>query len=244
MSIFEQDDWAGVTVSGHCTRCSVAVSAQVPSFLQQTWKPWCDPCATQAHAEQLASDAVQEASRLAMAFEGTIPKAYRWAAEGAPALRDRVTSPGSHPEALLARIGAAKACVVFVGPAGSGKTSLAVAALRKAFLALPTRGKPKYFHATKLGVVRIQTPAGQGESPMVLAAMQARIALIDDLGAERQTSNNAIPDIIQWRHAEELPTWVTTGLTRSQIAERYSDGVARRLLDGAEIIRLGKVQAA
>ena len=71
---------------------------------------------------------------------------------------------------------------------------------------------------------------------MVREAMTSRIALIDDLGSERHTANNAIPDIVQERYDEQLPIWITTGLSHPQLVERYHDGVVRRLMQGALVV--------
>ena len=51
---------------------------------------------------------------------------------------------------------------------------------------------------------------------------------------------NPIPDIIFARHAEDRPTWVTTGLTREQLVKRYGLGVVARIFERAKVIRLGE----
>ena len=50
---------------------------------------------------------------------------------------------------------------------------------------------------------------------------------------------NAVPDVLFERHAEGRPTWLTTAMTREAMAERYGDGLARRVYEGAKIIDCG-----
>ena len=237
------DSWTTVDVIAPCAECGAEVTAKIPDFARGMYRAHCEPCSVKAAAAQSEAEEAKERSQAATRFEAGIPKAYRWAAVGSPTLRDRVQAPGGHLDALTARVGAARGNLILAGPAGTGKTSMAVAGLRALCESKRYRLGAKFFHASQLGVVRIQTPAGHGESPMVLSAMTCELALIDDVGSERATANNAIPDIIQWRHAEQLPTWITTGLSHAQLVDRYNDGTVRRLLENAEVIRLGKVAA-
>jgi hypothetical protein len=60
--------------------------------------------------------------------------------------------------------------------------------------------------------------AGPASAPpsSVSACRQPRapLVLVDDLGGECDHALSALPDILVERHAENRPTWVTTGLTR------------------------------
>jgi DNA replication protein DnaC len=111
-----------------------------------------------------------------------------------------------------------------------------VAMLRRAAHQWTTWGHPRFVHATRLGVARIQHPAGHGEADEVREAVTAPLVLLDDLGAERDTANNAVGDVITERHAEGRSTWVTTGLSQGEIVKRYGGGIARRLFEGAAVI--------
>jgi hypothetical protein len=93
--------------------------------------------------------------------------------------------------------------------------------------------------AHRLGVARIQHPAGHGEAELVEAAMKAPLILLDDLGSERDFPTNPIPDVIVERHAQDLPTWVTTGLPREPLVARYGAGVVARLFERARVIHVG-----
>lgn len=192
-------------------------------------------------------DAVQEARRR---VRSTVPPSYRWAFQkslGDPATAARV--------AILEWVGkvegwCASPWVILAGLAGSGKTSLGVAMLRAAFeravanvadsYDVERAGRMRFVHAFRLGVARIQHRAGDGEAEEVRDAMRAPLILLDDVGSERDTANNALPDVIFERHAEGRATWMTTGLTVSQLKARYGDGIARRMLERATVIKVGE----
>lgn len=134
---------------------------------------------------------------------------------------------------------------VFVGPAGAGKTSLAVAAFRALVEGSyvrtrwdTSRARHRYTSAHALAKARAMHPLGEGESPLVLAALSAPLLLIDELGGEDPRYASAVTEVLYERHAEGRPTWVTTGVGPSELATRYGGGIARRLFEGAEVFRL------
>jgi hypothetical protein len=69
--------------------------------------------------------------------------------------------------------------------------------------------------------------------------MRAPLVLLDDIGSERDFPTNPIPDVIFERHAQDLPTWATTGLTRDPLVARYGAGVVARLFERARVIHVG-----
>jgi len=167
------------------------------------------------------------------ALERSIPPTYRWATLDAKELPDRVSVPA---------IGIGKtACfeprVCLMGSTRAGKTSLAVAMLR-AWVAKYER-IALFVPAHRLGVARIQHAAGHGEAALVETAMQAPLVLLDDLGSERDFPTSPIADVIFERHAQGLPTWMTTGLTREPLVTRYGAGLVARLFDRARVIHVG-----
>lgn len=169
----------------------------------------------QSRAAELA-----EADQLA---EAALPRRFAWARVDAPELGGRVRYQGDLKTAVRRILGAGN--VVFTGPSGSGKTSLAVACLRK-------RGRDgMYVSAFKLGVARIQSAAGNGEAKLVERAMSVPWLLIDEVGAEPNTVNNAVPAVVFERYDQNLPTWFTTGLKSEELAARYGAGFVRRLLE-------------
>lgn len=184
------------------------------------------PCWTCSSAERVR-DVERESRDRALA---TIPQRYAWAALGTPLLAERVRA-SSDLKSLSERIlGAANA--ILSGPSGAGKTSLGCACLR-------ARPGGEYVSALRLGVARIQSAAGQGEASLVERCMSARLLLIDEVGGEGKTATNAVRDVVFARHDADLPTWITTGFGREQLAEMYGDGFVRRITEGAVVVRLG-----
>lgn len=200
------------------------------------------PDTSQGHPEMAAvrcggcirrADQAREVAEAIARAHASIPAMYRWASFEAPELVARVPSMRRLDLSRVVNRGR----ITITGPAGSGKTSLAVAILR-------ARGAESnipgiFVHAYRLGVARIQARPGQGEAPLVEEAMLAKLALLDDIGNERQTANNAVPDVVFERHAEKLPTIVTTGLDAEGVAKVYGDGIARRVFEGAAVVHLG-----
>jgi hypothetical protein len=182
-------------------------------------------------------DANPRLRRASASLERSIPSAYRWCHMDAPELPERVYVPA---------IGIAKnACheprICVMGSSRAGKTSLAVAMLR-AWVSKYGR-VAMFVPAHRLGVARLQHAAGHGEPEVVETAMRVPLVLLDDVGSERDFPTNPIPDVIFERHAQDLPTWVTTGLTREQLVKRYGLGVVARVFERARVIHVGPTNA-
>lgn len=138
--------------------------------------------------------------------------------------------------------------IAFLGPPGAGKTSLAVAMFRAAVEAdmqsrprdvfSPRACEHRYVSAHALAKARAMHPLGDGEAPLVRAALEAPLLLIDELGGEDSRHASAVGEVIYERHAAQMPTWITTGTTPEKLAERYSGGIGRRLFEDAEVFRL------
>jgi DNA replication protein DnaC len=124
--------------------------------------------------------------------------------------------------------------LLLFGPSGSGKTSLACALLR-AWEARDVRRRGVFLPAWKLAVARAQYGLGHGEPPEVERALSAALLVLDDLGSERNTATNAVPDVIFERAYAGRLTWVTTWMTAEQVAQRYGDGIARRLWERGRV---------
>ena len=186
--------------------------------------PMCWQCSRAKDAEQ---------DRAAADATCGIPKAFAWAIRGTETLRQRVKSPRTLDELEARVLGAHR--VYLQGAAGSGKTSLAVACMREF---LP---RALFVRAERLAKAPIEHRAGDGESPLVARAKTAPLLLLDDLGTDASVSTSAIADVVFARHDADLPTWITSGLGRSQIIGKYGTGFARRVLgDGVMALRLGR----
>jgi len=168
----------------------------------------------------------------------TIPAWFRWARLDAPELRRRVARAQAIPEAEAA-LGAHG--LLIAGPSGSGKTSLACALLRAWDARHPGR-QGLFTTAWDLGGARAQHALGAGEAPAVERAKSADLLVLDDLGSERDAASSAVPDVIFARAQAGLPMWVTTWMSPQAIAQRYGDGIARRLYEAGlvTVIACGK----
>ncbi len=203
-----------------------------------------NPLSDEELARVMEEEARRDTERARRAHEdrwtGLVPKRFLWARPGAAEMASRcrpVRKDGTRAtvEEAIRAIENHQGPVIVMGPPGSGKTSLAIAAMRSLY---DKRVRlVRYVDAFALGLARIQHPAGSGEAPIVEAAMSANLLLVDDIGQERQTQNNAVPDVLLSRHADDLQTWITTGETMEQLAAKYGGGVARRIREGALVVR-------
>ena len=177
-------------------------------------------------------EAATRAAELAEAWADAIPPVYRWASLDDPRLgrcgqiarfvdtaRDLVAAP------VLPRR------ITLAGDAGDGKTLLGVAILRA--LSRRRLHSPMFVSSPDLAEARIQTRAGQGEAPLVIAATRAPLLLLDDLGMAAPTHRDANVSVIDDRFKTGATTIVTTGFTLDQLATKYGDGIARRVFGSA-----------
>jgi DNA replication protein DnaC len=190
-----------------------------------------------AEEEHRAREEARMAARRQRAIDELTPVAHRWARPDAIELGQRVKLADP---AVWASNPAGTTFVLFHGPSGSGKTSLAAAALRGLVLSGKLLGSDSYFvTAYRLSVARAQSKLGQGEPEEVERAMECRHLLIDDLGQEQAVPTSAIVDVVFERYDRQATTWLTTGLSREQLVQRYGDGFVRRLVDRSTLVRLG-----
>lgn len=132
--------------------------------------------------------------------------------------------------------------VALFGLPGTGKTSLVVAmftaALRASKRDVWRKAEHLYVSAHGLAKARAMHPLGQGEAPLVARSLNAPLLVIDELGGEDARHASAVAEVIYERHAEDMPTWVTTGVDPAKLADRYGGGIARRLFEGAVVFKL------
>jgi DNA replication protein DnaC len=195
-----------------CRTCSSPVSS--PGF--------CEPC-----------DAARSRQRWARRALEVIPRAFSEAALDAPWL---VALVGAKViDEAVAALAATR--IVAVGPPGAGKTSLVAAMLVRAQFAFRDPS-PLWVSAHAIAKARAGHPLGQGEAPLIERALRASILVVDELGGEDERYAGAVKELLFERHAQEQPTWVTTGVGPQQISDRYGGGIARRVFEDATVFRL------
>ena len=110
--------------------------------------------------------------------------------------------------------------LLLMGESGSGKTHLAVAALRS----LISRGFEGLFYDYQNLLDRIRAgynkEAGAADKEAYREALDVEVLLLDDLGAHRVTDwvEDTVTSIITYRCNNKKPTLVTTNLTDPQAA--------------------------
>lgn len=111
------------------------------------------------------------------------------------------------------------------GPAGTGKSVLAVCALKAWVLA---KAEPAFFLAVPELCGRIRHKARAEAREVVHRALDAGLAVLDDLGVERLPSEaqRELVRIIDRRQADGKPTLVTTNAGDAEIARRFRRGDA------------------
>jgi chloramphenicol 3-O-phosphotransferase len=136
--------------------------------------------------------------RAVVSLERSIPPAYRECHFDTPTLSSRVCGAAIG----IGRSSCDQPRVVLMGTARAGKTSLGVAMLWHSVTT--TEREAVFVHAHRLGLARIQHPAGAGEPEVVATAMRTPLVLLDDVGSERDHAMNAVPDVLLERDAENL----------------------------------------
>lgn len=162
-----------------------------------------------------------------------IPEGRRWATFDAPELAARVVR---RKAILESRNAVGKHWVLWQGAAGSGKTSLACAAVR---LWLASDGPTSLTFATaySLARARMRHALGEGEAPIVERALEAEFIVLDDLGEGEPAHGSAVAEVIYEREAHDRITWITTWRSEAEIAKLYGDGIARRVFERAKTIQ-------
>lgn len=180
-----------------------------------------------------------------------IPAHFAWARWNAPELRDRVQLATANFDEVKRKLDARAARadrVVIIGGAGNGKTSLAVAYLAGRI----ERGsaQPRFVAARNLLTARAY-PGANGIEPQSIPwtslAIAANPLVLDDLGAELTGAPaggglaaqriEVVCRVLADRHDLDLGHVITTAHEREKIADWYGDGVARRVFEGALVIR-------
>ena len=219
-------DWMrAINWSGPCHGCGMSI--QHPGL--------CCSCAAEYESKRKTDRAKHALSDV----RGTIPKRMRWARFGSSDLPRRVATQDACQQSFLAvdALLAGNASLILVGPAGSGKTSLACAVLCEVALAKSLH-TARFQCAIDLGQSRYRQRYG-GEAFDVERSKAASLLVLDDLGSEHKNGVETVAEVIRYRHGEEKPTIYTTWIDPDSFAEHYGDGIARRINDSAIVVRVG-----
>jgi len=132
-------------------------------------------------------------------------------------------------------------CVVLSGPAGRGKTHLAVSTLARI---VPRMGVStcRYLRWLRFLQEIKDTWGNEGgtESVVIHDATRARFLVIDDLGTEADEHSATVPDwivqrafaVLEARNREQAGTLITTNLSQRVIGKRYGERFLSRLRGG------------
>lgn len=142
--------------------------------------------------------------------------------------------------------------VLLLGPAGSGKTTLACALLldlHQAGLSLDAPGpvvglaqRARFLLADTLA--RATDESGLGGLPAAVEdALGASVLVLDELGAEPDSLRSHVGRVVHQRHGATCPTIATSGFPLPKLRARYGTGIERRLTEGAVVIALGDLTA-
>lgn len=209
--------------------------------------PCADGCGVRVlHAGAVCNECAERQRRvrvrqrtLAATLE-TVPVRYRWCSYDAPDLTKRVLDRAAATKARAAIVGGADRLLFTGDGAGVGKTVLATCSL---LAAAATRGlRGRFIEAQSLAMTRALARLG-AEPDVVVSAFEVDALVLDELGADKPVHSSPIAEILHRRHADMKLTIVTTGLTLDQLAEKYGDGIARRLTEGAVEIHVRRTAA-
>lgn len=189
----------------------------------------CDPCMTRQRERERRLFPVA-------ATTASLPASYKWANFQAPELASRVRDTRAIAAAKAVAMDPAIDRIVFVGPAGAGKTTLACCTLHS--LAYERQVTGMYADARTLSLARSQSGLGH-EAPIVADCMTANLLLLDDLGLDKADQHgSAVADVIYQRHMDRLVTITTLAIPTAEVAVRYGDGISRRLFEHAAEIEV------
>jgi hypothetical protein len=208
----------------------------------------------------------EHVAQFALALQ-SVPLTFRWARFGAPdvgspelkarvrgcrrltlQVGDGAPEPKVGPVVCIPKEPAGRKLagaerLLFLGPTGSGKTSLMAALFHELVdlasdpdvpqrVANKARGA-RFMHAYELSTDN-RKRAKVNPRPTLDEGRQASVLVVDDLGKDPDAFKSAVDEVLHARHACGLPTWITTGLDPGELFARYPT-LARRLVERADI---------
>lgn len=128
--------------------------------------------------------------------------------------------------------------LLMMGTVGTGKTGLAMGAMRALFL----RGRT-VLYKTVPDLLDSMRPKRDGDTHDLVSMrnlQRVHCLLLDDLGAEKPTewAQEQLYMIVNERYLQERPTIVTTNLTMPQLEARIGERIISRLTESAALVEV------
>ncbi len=218
--LLEAEEHAATCKASRCVQCRRFGCSKCDA--PQDFEGLCDSCRRESARSRWATQAI-----------AAVPRAFSEARLDAPWLV-RLVGQKTIDEA---RAALAESRVVAIGPPGAGKTSLLAAMLIAAEFE-GNRPSLLWVSAHQLAKARTLHPLGEGEAPLVARALEVNVLVVDELGGEDQRYASSVTEVLFERHAQEQPTWITSGVGPKEITDRYGSGIARRVFEDAKVFRL------
>lgn len=137
--------------------------------------------------------------------------------------------PRMHRRLIAALKGGASPSAVLLGPTGVGKTG---AAHWIAEMATLTRFRHMSIrNARELGSAERRHPLGDGYPAVLRDARESELLALDDLGTEEDRDTGVMQELFEARYARNAATFITTGLTKKGLMDRYGAATVRRMLE-------------
>lgn len=207
---------------------------------------WCEPCATQDRAERRR--AWLRNAYASLPRDPDCPKGrqterggWDWARYGDP-IYEAIAAKTPALHAAVKEWRRRSGSMALLGwVTGSGKTAAVVALAHRMLDA--ARDNPaiggddlwfaagiRFVPAIDLATARKEHRLGAGEPPLLEAAVDARLLILDELGyLEARHDITAIQEVIDARYRAARPTIYTSGATKAQLAEVYGHATVRRI---------------